>query len=194
MHHDSAGIDRRRLLALAGLLGAGQIAPERLLAWAGRQSRAQADLAVLDPQQFRTLDALSELILPETDTPGARAAGVAAFADGLLDAWFADAAKQSFLADLDAFDAACRRRFDVAFADADAEQQTACAREAEEAAARDRKGFAAHPERLADAQFFDVAKWLTLFGYFTSEVGMRQELGWRAVPGRWDGCRDVQKR
>ena len=39
--------------------------------------------------------------------------------------------------------------------------------------------------------FFDTIKSLTLFGYYTSEIGMTEELGWRMIPGSYDGCVDL---
>lgn len=185
-------MNRRELLALAGLLGAGQLAPEPLLAWAGaRQQGSSSDLEAFNAEQYRLFDALSELILPATDTPGARAAGVAGFADRFLAEWFPEAARESFLEGLDAFEAHCRETQGATFADCDQTAQTAVAEWGQEQAIARRKGFSSNPQRIGDAEFFDVAKWLTLFGYYTSEVGMREELGYRAVPGRWDGCRDV---
>ena len=46
--------------------------------------------------------------------------------------------------------------------------------------------------RLHEQPFFDLVKWLTLFGYYTSEAGMKSELGYRIVPGRWDPCVDIE--
>jgi hypothetical protein len=31
-----------------------------------------------------------------------------------------------------------------------------------------------------------------VYGYYTSEVGARQELHYEAVPGSFDGCTDVR--
>ncbi|MEM1250603.1 MAG: gluconate 2-dehydrogenase subunit 3 family protein [Acidobacteriota bacterium] len=185
-------MNRRELIALAGLLGAGKLAPEPLLAWAGAQrATAETELRAFDEGQYRVFDALSELILPATDTPGARAAGVASFADRFLAEWFPAKARDSFLAGLDGFEAHCVETQSAGFADCDVASQTAVAEWSQEQAIAQRKGFSSNPRRIGDAEFFDVAKWLTLFGYYTSEVGMREELSWRAVPGRWDGCRDV---
>lgn len=185
-------MNRRELLALAGLLGASQLAPEPLLAWAGAtQPSGTPDLQTFSPEQYRLFDALSELILPATDTPGARAAGVAEFADRFLAEWFPEDAREAFLGGLEELEAHCRATHDAPFADCDEAAQTSVAEWAQERAIARRNGFSSDPKRIGDAEFFDVAKWLTLFGYYTSEVGMREELGFRTIPGRWDGCRDV---
>ena len=49
--------------------------------------------------------------------------------------------------------------------------------------------------RMADEDtpphFFAMIKELTLLGYYTSEIGMTEELGWRMIPGSFDGCIDL---
>jgi len=36
--------------------------------------------------------------------------------------------------------------------------------------------------------FFQAMKWLTLTGYYTSEVGATSEMHYRVVPGRYEPC------
>ena len=45
----------------------------------------------------------------------------------------------------------------------------------------------------AEQHFFAVMRWLTLYGYFTSKVGMEQELQHEVFPGSYDGCAPVRK-
>ena len=39
--------------------------------------------------------------------------------------------------------------------------------------------------------FWRDLKYLTIYGYYTSEIGIREEQKVPAVPGRWDGCMPV---
>ncbi|MHA8066678.1 gluconate 2-dehydrogenase subunit 3 family protein [Aquirufa sp. ROCK2-A2] len=39
--------------------------------------------------------------------------------------------------------------------------------------------------------FFTMIKELTTWGYFTSEVGLTQELGYNPIPGKYVGCVEV---
>ena len=43
----------------------------------------------------------------------------------------------------------------------------------------------------APTPFFHQLRGLVLSGYYTSEIGMREELLYRPIPGRFDGCVDV---
>ena len=153
-------------------------------------------LAVLSEHQARTLDTIAERILPATDTPGAGDAAIPAFVDRLLDGWLPDAARDHLLAELDRFDARAREHHTGAagFVDLEGPAQDELLTEAQDEALAERDGraFSRNVNRLHEQPFFDLVKWLTLFGYYTSEAGMKSELGYRIVPGRWDPCVDIE--
>jgi gluconate 2-dehydrogenase gamma chain len=123
----------------------------------------------LSPAQNQAVIALSEAIIPQTDTAGAARAGVNQF----IDAVIADAApadRQNFLDGLAWIDARSVRDAGAPFAKATPAQQTALLTALSSAAtptADDAPG----------AEFFAAIKSLTITGYYTSEVGMREEMG-----------------
>ncbi len=138
--------------------------------------------SVLTPRQNEAVIALTELIIPATDTPGAKAALVNRFVDHVLST--ADAKERSeFGRGLAWLDDRCRARVgkDVAGASA-AELTTVLTPLAVEGtpAAEDAPGFA----------FFRAIKSMTITGYYTTEIGLRQELGddGRMVLGAFEGC------
>jgi hypothetical protein len=49
------------------------------------------------------------------------------------------------------------------------------------------------PKDAEDPPFFRTMKELTLMGYYTSEIGMAQELQWEAVPGHYNSCMPVNE-
>ncbi|MXX62785.1 MAG: gluconate 2-dehydrogenase subunit 3 family protein [Holophagales bacterium] len=153
-------------------------------------------LAVLTEHQGATLNAIAERILPTTDTPGAGDAGIPAFVDRLLEGWLPDAARDHLLAELDRFDARARESHPEVggFVDLEDQAQDELLTEAQDEALarRDGRAFSRNVNRLHEQPFFDLVKWLTLFGYYTSEAGMKSELGYRIVPGRWDPCVDIE--
>jgi len=122
---------------------------------------------VLDPHQQQTVAALAELIIPQTDTPGAKAALVDRFIDGLLQTAPA-ADRRQFISGVGRLDARSRALFRVDFLTATPAQQTdLLTRLSTEGSAESRE--------LVD--FFAVMKSMTITGYYTSEIGMRDELG-----------------
>jgi hypothetical protein len=115
---------------------------------------------VFTPHQNETVITLTEAIIPQTDTPGAKAAGVNRFIDSvLLHAKPAD--REAFLRGLAAVDASSRARFRTDFIKASAAQQT-------ELLTSWSKG---------NDDFFRAIKSMTIDGYYTTEIGLRQELG-----------------
>ena len=153
-----------------------------------------SELLALSSEQWTLVDVLSEHILPETDTPGARAARVADFVDHMLERWFGDQAKAAFVAGLTTLDERSVERYGVGFVGATPPQQIELMKEAEADAAANRSGFSSNPSRLAEAQFFDVAKWLTLFGYYTSEVGHARRARIPRVAGSVGSVRHHRRR
>jgi glucoside 3-dehydrogenase (cytochrome c) hitch-hiker subunit len=138
--------------------------------------------SVLTPRQNEAVIALTELIIPATDTPGAKAALVNRFVDHVLST--ADAKERSeFTRGLTWLDDRCRARVgkDIAAASAD-ELTTVLTPLAAEGttAADDAPGVA----------FFRGIKSMTITGYYTTEIGLRQELGddGRMMLGAFEGC------
>jgi hypothetical protein len=146
-----------------------------VLAHAHAAHRAPAAVAaadwtpkVLDAHQDALVAALSEMIIPETDTPGAKAALVDRFVDAVLDD--ADEGdRERFLRGLAWIDARSRELFGAEFLKATAEQQAALLTilgSGRNTALEDQLG----------VEFFQAIKSLTITGYYTSEIGMKQEL------------------
>lgn len=138
--------------------------------------------SVLTPRQNEAVIALSELIIPATDTPGAKAALVNRFVDHALST--ADAKERSeFIRGLTWLDDRCRARAgrDVAGATAAELTSVLTALAAEGATA---------PDDAPGVAFFRAIKSMTITGYYTSEIGLRQELGddGRMVLAAFEGC------
>ena len=172
---------RRTAMLLGGVLSAPAIAG----VLAGCDSRSAADGAwsprALTTEQGELVATIAEHILPETDTPGARAAGVHVFIDKMLADHYPAQERQRVLDGLADVDARARRDCGRAFLECGAEEQrTVLAR-------IDQEAFAAVPGRR-EVPYFRTLKELTLLGYYTSEIGATQELRHVAVPERFEGC------
>jgi hypothetical protein len=124
--------------------------------------------AFLDAHQDATVGVISELIIPATDTPGAGAALVNRFIDGVLAA-AAEPEQREFLRGLRFLDGRSQALFGLDFVTARPDQQTALltALSSEKDAVEDEVG----------RDFFRVVKAMTVTGYYGSEIGLTQELG-----------------
>jgi hypothetical protein len=182
-------MDRRDVIRLAGVAvpGFAALHPDRLFALARdvhRRAGTAQRPAAFDEHQRATVDSLAELIMPATDTPGARAAGVPAFIDVIVGEWYHDDERASFMRGLADLDARCRTESGKTFVELTPDQQTTLL------TTLDSESRAA--PRDAPWSFFSRIKDLTLSGYYTSEIGLRQELGETFMPGRYDGAAPVR--
>ena len=173
-----ARCDRRTALRAlaAGAAAAWVDSLSALAAQHAHSPAAQAAIAaqewtprVLNPQQNETIIALTELIIPQTETPGAKAARVNRFIDAVLQR-AKPADRDSFLRGLTWMDERSRTQFRTDFVAATPAQQT-------ELLTTLAKGNGATTDLGAGVQFFRAIKSMTIDGYYTTEIGLRHELG-----------------
>jgi gluconate 2-dehydrogenase gamma chain len=168
-------LSRRDALKIAVSVGAAAMIPLVPVEVAEAAQKAVASgkpvaLKFFTAAQHRTVDALTEVIIPTDErSPGARAAKVANYLDFILNEASAEA-KQAWQDGLTAVDAASTAQFSKPFADLTSEQQVAIVTEA----AKDEQN-----PTTPLAQFFREAKGRTIHGYYTSEIGIHQELKYK---------------
>lgn len=136
-------------------------------------------------EQVAFLDEVAETILPETSTPGAKAAAVGAFMALMVTDTYSDEDQAIFRAGLTALDDESRTDHAMGFMEAAPAQRLALlerldAAQFEHQAARGETGLPTH--------YFRMMKQLTLLGYFTSEIGMTIAQNYVESPGRFDPC------
>ncbi len=158
-------LSRRTMLIVTGGAGAaGLVGGGSAKAVTRVTSTGEASLTA---QEFRLIAAMAEGIIPKTDTPGAIGAGVPEFFRTIFNDWFLKDEQIAFRASLKAYDDEAKLRFSKTFLRCTAAQQIVLLTE------WDKQGISMftrppHP--------FGQFKKLTLHGYYTSQVGLEQEL------------------
>jgi hypothetical protein len=173
-------VNRREAVRNIGLLLGAAVTPSVARA-VGRGYSAPAvgsALRAFSASQNELVATLTELIMPATNTPGARAARVDAFIDGLMSDIFRKEEQQRFLAGLADVDARAKAAHNVSFVEATPAQQTALLTAMDQESRNAPRG---------SRPFFPWLKELTLVGYYTSEIGATQELKYVHVAGKYDG-------
>lgn len=132
---------------------------------AGANLDAAPGQELLDDELRRVLAAIAECIIPETDTPGAIAAGVPQFAELILTDWYTPEERQPVLDGMRALDDACVNDYGRGFAACTAAEQVS------------------ELTRVQDGEMFKVLKSLVVNGYFTSEPGATSQHGYDPMPG-----------
>jgi gluconate 2-dehydrogenase gamma chain len=166
--------DRRELLAMLAKVAAfAQFPGFSRWAFAGEHSHAES--APVRPEtyqplfftdaEYKTVDQLTELIIPKDESPGARDAGVAEFIDFMVA--HDDSLQYPFrtgLAWLDAFATEKRGRD---FFSLDPAQQEALLRKLASKAEQS-------PTEVQGQEFVALLRKYTVIGYYTSKVGLQE--------------------
>ena len=132
----------------------------------------------LSEEQFLMLLRIADLIIPETDTPGALGANVHHFVDLMLAEWASPERQARYVAGLDDIDKRARESGATGFSASSVTQQAELLR------TLDKEAFA---DRSANT-FFGELKKMVLFAYYSSEVGATVELGYQRIPVDYLPC------
>jgi hypothetical protein len=185
----------------AMLGGAALVGGDRLLAWSFDDealARAMAQGAgTFSAADVALLDEIAETILPETSTPGAKAAKTGAFMALMVTDVYTAPAQQVFRDGMRSVDEACRRANGTAFMQATAAQRLSVLEALDREQKRVMEARVPEPSNRAPApassndepaHYFRMMKELALLGFFTSEIGCTKALRYIESPGRFDPC------
>jgi len=188
-------MQRREVLRLMGAASVFSVLSSDLL---GATLRAQLTekspgvLHTLSPQQNDIVLTMADVMIPATETPGAKGARVNEFIDLILSEWATEEEKSIFLEGLAEVDRTANELFGHGFAAASAKEQAAIVQIFdEELAARNVDKLPEHIptwEQTLVMPFFAQMRKLTLTGYYTSPMGQEQELKVEIIPGALHGC------
>ncbi len=154
---------------------------------AAQLSRPDWKPEFLNTHQHETLLRLSELIIPSTDSPGAKEALADRFLDKLMAVQPPDT-QQEFLAILHYLDEETQKRYRANFKDCSEAQQTEFLTLI--AYPHSYPTWATHTVVPIEGNtYFSQMKGWIVGAYYSSEIGLK-ELGWNGeIPhGHWEGC------
>lgn len=132
--------------------------------------------------QAQTLDAAAEAIMPATDTPGARDAGVARSIDSWVGTFCTKADAATIRGALDRLDADAKAAGAVSFAAATPAQRAGVLAKID-----------AEPAPAGGKAPFGLLKEYVTVAFFTSRPGATKTLRYEANPGAYHGCIPVSQ-
>lgn len=156
---------------------------------------------------------ISDIIIPETDTPGAKAAGVGPFIAMMIRECYPEDVQKAFIEGLEDVDRLSASKFNSTFVKLGSPEKNQVLREIadntiklkEADKEKERSDAGKNNNYPADKKvkskssvkgdktyFFQLIRELTLLGYFTSEAGATKALAYLPVPGKYDGCTDLK--
>jgi hypothetical protein len=131
----------------------------------------------LDPEQQRIVTAIAEMIIPETDTPGATSVKVPEFIDLILTEWASDEERAVFLAGLKDIDVRAAAAGSAKFIDMPGVGRGTIVTALD----------ALREDKTGGGRAFARIKALTVYGYFTSRVVQQDILKTQMFFNGYDG-------
>ncbi len=203
-------MNRRELLKMiAAATGSVMIGGEFLLS--GCKGNESTPISFTD-ENIAFLDEVAETILPQTNTAGAKAAGVGRFMTVMVTDCYTKDDQEIFHKGLDILDDECKKMHKVEFMKASPEQRkqllVAVDKETKEYVKKKAEADNLQKQKEKQGQerntndfkyetmpnhYFQQLKQLAIFGYFTSEKGRTEGLRYTPVPGKYQGVIDYKK-
>lgn len=190
-------MNRREFLQCAAILISGASASQLGFSLSEEQtvylaSAPNYNLTAVDyfsPAQRKIVAAITEVIIPRTDTPGAIDAGVPRYLELMAANWLNDEERAIFDAGIHDIETRIPQEYGSAFDQLSAAQQLQIMEALEEAAAESQWYDFANVIRefISDAPFICQLKELTIWGFFTSQEGASQVLRYDPMPMYFDG-------
>ncbi|MBL0740340.1 gluconate 2-dehydrogenase subunit 3 family protein [Chryseolinea lacunae] len=184
-------MNRRDAIARVGLiLGGTVIGSEVFLSGCAKKSEVAATGTTFTPETISFLDEVGETILPTTAaSPGAKESKIGEFMKTIVSDCYEEKDQKIFMEGIGKLNAAAEKKFANGFMDLSATERHDLLVDVDKEA----KDYAAAKKEEDPAHYFTMVKQLTLWGYFTSEVGSTKALRFLPVPGKYDGCYPYKK-
>jgi gluconate 2-dehydrogenase gamma chain len=161
----------RRDLLITIAAGAVAAVPAAAQEPATAQQTAPKAPLFFTPIEFRMVDELAEIVIPADDhSPGARAANVASYLDKSFADSFDNEPRQQFRTGLKVVDKLSQEMHRKSFLDSTPEQRVAVVTRM----ARNEK-----TPKKPEEQFFGQLKGAVAFAYYTSSIGIHQEMAYK---------------
>ncbi|MDX1430466.1 MAG: gluconate 2-dehydrogenase subunit 3 family protein [Rhodothermales bacterium] len=181
-------MNRREALAATSILfGGAVIGAQAFLAGCAPPSpKEEPFIGLLDPDDVTLLDEVAETILPATEgSPGAKAAKVGEFMNVVVTDCYSPEEQNIFRGGLHRLNAETLEAYGREFIALTPDERHAFLLKLEDEARH-------YPDTRNDddpeVHYYTMVKQLSVWGYFSSEIGSTQALRYVSVPGRYDGC------
>lgn len=183
-------MDRREAISrVAWLLGGTVLGANLFVEMACNPSKTEGVTEFFNPDRVAFLNEVSETILPQTSTPGAKEAKVGDFMAVMVKDCYTPDDQKIFMEGIAELDKNAEKKHGKKFLELDAAQRTSYLNELD----TEHKEYMKNKKDEDPNHYFRMIKELTLLGFFTSEVGATKVLRYVAVPGKYDGCYPYKK-
>lgn len=139
-------------------------------------------------EHLELLRGISDIIIPPSDTPGGKEAGVSIFAMGLIENCLAEREKFTILLGFEDIEKYSRSRFSAPFSSCSMENKVIILEHFQDKDSLENSFLNKIKQKLLGPSFFELVKELIVIGYCTSEIGATQGLTYEHVPITYNAC------
>lgn len=183
-------MNRRDALGRVSLLLGGTIIGSEIFLYGCKPDTMQLSTVEFTPNNILFLDEVGETIIPTSDSsPGAKAAKIGEFMKVIVTDCYEAKDQEIFLAGIGQLNDAAKAKYSKDFLDLSPEEKLDFLNGIDQEA----KTYSDSRQPDSPNHYFTMMKQLTLWGYFSSEVGATQALRYVETPGRWEGCIPYEK-
>lgn len=143
-----------------------------------------SDRQTLSDDDIAYLDEIAETILPETNTPGAKAAKTGSFMLLMVNDCYDEKEQTIFREGMQKVNEQSKAKFGSEFLNITAQQRHVLLQQID----NEQKQYMKNKREDEPVHYFRMMKELTLLGYFTSEPGMTKAKRYMPLPGKYIGC------
>lgn len=180
-------------MMMGGVISAPTLAA--LLNGCGPSRTAGWQPSLFTPEQALMVEDIADRIIPTTDTPGAKAAGVPKFIESIVQEVYLQKERDRFLAGLTEVNTKSQEKFSDDFTSLEKEQQNEILNEYNAGLAAEKLPAGHYDNTVNDynPSFFRMIKELTIEGYYESEIGAKEELAFLRIPGSYKACMPLEE-
>ncbi|MGI8581721.1 MAG: gluconate 2-dehydrogenase subunit 3 family protein [Chitinophagaceae bacterium] len=135
------------------------------------------------------LDEIANTILPDTSTPGAKAAKVGQFMTVMINDCYEEKDQKIFHEGMDKLNALSKKNYDASFMKINEQQRHDLLVQLD----KEQKEYMKNKKKEESSHYFRMMKELTMLGYFTSEIGCTKARRYIETPGKFEGCIPYKK-
>ena len=175
-------MNRRSSIKTLLVLSAGAALMHSCLQDKEKSSLSLNNIKITDREE-ELLSALSETIIPKTETPGAKDVSAHLFALMMIDDCYSADDQHKFAKGLKAFEEFTNKKFDKSFVKCTPSERAEILKSVE--SKKDIPGEVTF--------FYNTMKWLTIQAFTSSEYYLTKVQVYKLVPGKFYGCVPVKK-
>lgn len=172
----------------------------------GYELKSQVPLSdtLFNKDDVMLFNEIAEVILPRTDTPGAKDVNVGLMALVLVNDCYTSQEREVFVKGFQTLDTQAQDKYGKPYLLLSAEQKTKFVQGLDKEAKADNKKqkiyyMSVNPTNMYSGEikppphFFTMIKQLTIFSFFTSKEGATKVLRYEAIPGKYNGELEYKK-